>query len=207
MMRDRVRKRVPARLLASAMLVATVVLATPMLSSAAKPAAEPARDSIYQLPEQLIDQDGRSFDWGSRRGKPQVLSMFYTSCRYVCPLIVDSGKAIEKSLTPAQRKQLGILLISMDPANDDPQALTSVANKRKLDHSLWTLASPQPDQVRAIAGILGIRYRALADGDFNHSSALILLDAQGRIITRSEQVGSKLDPEFVAAVHKAIAAP
>lgn len=159
------------------------------------------RDSVYQLTAPLIDQHGKGADWGTRRGKAQLVSMFYTSCQYICPLIVDSGKAVEKQLTPAERERLGIVLISMDPKRDTPAMLMSVANKRHLDASRWTLASPTPADVRAIAGVLGIRYRALADGEFNHTSALVLLDRDGRILARTEQMGSKVDPEFMAQVH------
>ena len=179
-------------------------LALPLAQTAfaAPPAALPA-DSVYQLPLKVTDQAGRSFEWSTRRGKPQLVAMFYTSCQYICPLIVDSGKAIEKQLTPAQQRRLGILLLSMDPGRDTPKALQSVVDKRHLDTARWTLASPPPGQVRALAGVLGIRYRQLADGEFNHTSALILLDANGRILARTEQVGSRPDPEFLAAVRKA----
>lgn len=161
------------------------------------------RDSVYQLPLKLTDQSGRTFDWRMRRGEPQLVSMFYTSCQYICPLIVDSGKAIERDLTPAQQQRLGILLVSMDPKRDTPAALKHIVDKRRLDTSRWTLASSPPGDVRAVAGVLGIRYRQLADGEFNHTSALVLLDADGRILARTEQVGSRPDPEFLAAVRKA----
>jgi len=170
----------------------------------AAPAAAPLpRDSVYQLETQLTDQRARQFDWRSRRGKVQLVSMFYTSCQFVCPLIVDSGKAVERNLSPAERERVGILLISMDPARDTPAALMSIANKRKLDAALWTLARPAPGDVRSIAAVLGIRYRALADGEFNHTSALVLLDAEGRVLARTEQMGSRLDPEFLVAVRRA----
>ena len=51
----------------------------------------------------------------------------------------------------------------------------------------------------------GPAYRQLADGEFNHTSALVLLDAEGRVVARTEQVGSKVDPEFMAAVHRVLA--
>ena len=192
-------------------LAVAVLLASPGLSlpTAAAPRAAVAkatalpRDSVYQLAAPLTDQHGRNFDWRARRGSPQVVTMFYTSCQYICPLIVDSGKAIEKSLTPAERARVGLLLISMDPKRDTPAALMAVATKRKLDTARWTLARPAPDDVRSIAGVLGIRYRELADGEFNHTSALVLLDANGRILARTEQIGSRPDPEFVAAVRRA----
>jgi protein SCO1/2 len=159
-------------------------------------------DSLYQLSLPLTDQDGRTRDWRARRGRPQVVSMFYTSCRYVCPLIVDSGKALEKALTPAQRTRVDLLLISLDPRNDTPAALHSIVDKRRLDTSRWTLAAPRAQDVRSVAGVLGIRYRELDDGGFNHSTALVLLDREGRIVARTEQVGIGPDPEFVAQVRR-----
>jgi len=172
---------------------------------AAAPAQTPLpKDSVYQLPLKLTDQHGKSWDWRGRRGEPQVVAMFYTSCPYICPLIVDSGKAVEHALTPAERARLGILLISMDPKRDNPAALMAVMNKRKLDHARWSLASPKPNDVRGVAGVLGVRYRALADGEFNHTSALVLLDRDGRIVARTEKIGSRVDAEFMAAVRAAL---
>jgi protein SCO1/2 len=49
-----------------------------------------------------------------------------------------------------------------------------------------------------------VRYRQLADGEFNHTSALLLLDREGRIVARTEKIGSVADPDFVAAVHHAL---
>jgi len=188
--------------------VACLPLALLLCAAAAVAAPKQAplpRDSAYQLPATLTDQDGKSWDWRSKRGTPQVVAMFYTSCRFVCPLIIDSGKAVERALPADERAKLGLLLVSMDPERDTPEALMSVVRKRKLDTARWSLASPEPDQVRSVAGVLGVRYRQLADGEFNHTSVLVLLDADGRIIARSEQIGSQLDPEFLAEVRRVLA--
>lgn len=196
--RNAVGRLAPACLLLACLLATTAALAAP--------AREPLpRESVYQLPATLTDQDGKSWDWRRKRGTPQVVAMFYTSCQYVCPLIVDSGKAVERALSADERAKLGILLISMDPVRDDPEALMSVASKRKLDGDRWSLASPAPDNVRGVAGVLGVRYRQLADGEFNHTSALVLLDREGRIVARTEQIGSQVDPEFVAEVRRLLA--
>lgn len=188
--------------------VASLVLGLGTLSpvpAASREAPLPS-DSVYQLPAPLVDQQGKRLSLRDKRGRPQLVSMFYTSCKFICPLIIDSGKAIERSLSPQEQARLGILLISMDPKRDTPAALASIAAKRKLDPARWTLASPTQGDVRAIAGVLGIRYRQLDDGEFNHTSALVLLDANGRILSRTEQVGTRPDPEFLAAVRRAVAA-
>jgi protein SCO1/2 len=169
------------------------------LANAAKPAPLPG-DSVYKLTLPLTDAQGRTQDWSKLQGKPRVVAMFYTSCQYMCPLIVESGKAVERALPPAERAKVGMVLISLDPKHDTPAKLTAMAKQRNVDPAQWTLAAPKPDDVRKVAGVLGVRYRELADGNFNHTSALVLLDAQGRIVARTEQVGAKPDPEFVKAV-------
>lgn len=183
-------------------LLALLMLALPLTAMAA--AALPG-DSVYLLDDAFSDQQGHAFHLADRRGKPQLVAMFYTSCRYICPLIVDSAKGVEHALAPAERARLGVLLVSLDPARDDTAALASVARKRKLDPARWTLARTDAGTVRRVAALLGVRYRALADGEFNHTSALVLLDAEGRVLARTERLGPVPDPTFLAAVKAALA--
>ena len=49
----------------------------------------------------------------------------------------------------------------------------------------------------------GVQYRALANRDINHSTAIVLLDADGRIVARTDKLGD-VDAEFMAALHKAL---
>lgn len=161
-------------------------------------------DSVLQINNTFTNQDGKNFKLSERRGKPQLVAMFYTSCRYICPLIIDSGKGVDNSLTAAERNNLSILLVSIDPKRDTPKALMTIVNKRKLDTRRWTLARTNQKGVRTLAALLGVRYRVLDDGEFNHTSALILLDAEGRILARTETLGSKPDPQFLIAVKKAL---
>jgi protein SCO1/2 len=185
-------------------------LACLLLAVAGSLAAAPAKapplpsDSVYQLPLKLTDQHGKSWDWRRKRGQPQLVSMFYSSCQYICPLIVESGKAVERALTPAQRARLGVMMISMDPARDTPATLARMARQRHIDDRRWSLASPAADDVRSVAGVLDVRYRQLSDGEFNHTSVLILLDAGGRMLARTEKIGSDVDPAFVAKVRAAL---
>lgn len=185
-------------------ILLSLLLATLLLPAGPALADTPlARDSLYQVPVELTDQDGRSLEWSQLRGKPRVVAMFYASCQFVCPLIVDSGKAIERQLGD-RADRLGIVMISMDPERDRPAALRRIVDQRGLDTSRWTLAAPPVGQVRMAAGALGVRYRQLADGEFNHNSPLVLLDAQGRELARSETIGSRPDPEFIEAVRRAV---
>lgn len=178
-----------------------LLLALPVLFAAGLPlrAAELPGESIYHLPITLVDQDGRRAALAERRGTPQLVSMFYTSCQYVCPLIIDTMKRTQLALPPEERRHVRVLLVSFDPERDTPQRLREVLVERKLDKASWTLARAAADDVRQLAAVLNIQYRALANRDINHSSALVLLDSEGRIVARTDKIG-EVDPEFVAKV-------
>ncbi|MND01134.1 hypothetical protein D3C83_199990 [compost metagenome] len=59
-----------------------------------------------------------------------------------------------------------------------------------------------PDDVRKIAALLGIQYRQLPGGDFNHATVITLLDAEGRPLARTEAI-AKPGEEFLAALRQA----
>jgi len=194
----RLRMRLPS-------LFASLLFAANDLASGSVGGSAPLpTDSVYQLSLPLTDQHGKTRDWRIHRGQPQVVAMFYSSCPNMCPLIVDSGKAVEHALAPAERSGIGLLYISLDPARDTPSTLDRLAKKRRLDPAHWSLASPRAEDVRGVAGVLGVRYRQLADGQFNHTSALLLLDQDGRIVARTERMGA-VDPQFIEAVHRVVA--
>lgn len=163
-------------------------------------------DSIYQLDVQLVDQNGRARPLAARRGRPQVVTMFYSSCQMVCPMLLDSMAINWNALPPRARGKVDLLAVSFDPARDDVATLHAYAGKRRLDPKTWTLARAEPAQVRSLSNVLGLQYRQLPDGDFNHSSELILLDADGRIVARTERMGRR-DQAFVDAIVRAAGGP
>jgi protein SCO1/2 len=162
-------------------------------------------DSVYQLNVQLTRQDGQGQTLAALRGRPQLVTMFYTTCTMVCPMIIDTIKLTRKAIDEPARDQLDVLAVSFDPARDDVATLRKYADTRKLDPRHWTLARAEPQTVLQLAALLGVQYRQLPDGDFNHSSTLILLDADGRIVARTDVIG-RLDPQFVAAVRELLVA-
>jgi protein SCO1/2 len=192
-----------------ALLAAVLAVAAPLGAApiAGTPPAPLPGDSVFLLDDVFVDQAGHDFRLAERRGRPQLVAMFYTSCGYVCPLVVDSAKGVEHALTPAERDGLDLLLVSIDPARDDVAALRGVAERRKLDPARWTLARTEEAGVRRLAAVLGVRYRALADGEFNHTSGLVLLDRDGRKLASTAQLGAVPDPAFLQAVKAALAAP
>jgi protein SCO1 len=161
-------------------------------------------DSVYRLAATLTDQDGRAFELASLQGTPLLVSMFYSSCDMVCPMIFETVHATLAALPPAERAELRVLMVSFDPARDTVSVLKKTAQARNCD-AQWTLARADEATARKVAAVLGVQYRRLANGEFNHSTTIDLLDRQGRIAARSGKVGPA-DPALVSAVHKVVAA-
>lgn len=183
-----------------ACLVALAALLTAGTASAALP-----QDSVYRVDAQLTAQDGRAFGFGDSDGHVRLATMFYATCPYVCPLIVDQIKAIEHQLEPGERERLRVLLITLEAEKDTPEVLAEVARKRRIDTGRWTLARPLPADLRKLSAVLGVQYRKLPDGEFNHSSVITLLDAQGRVLAQTSKLGGAPEAEFVAAIKAALA--
>lgn len=161
-------------------------------------------ESLYHLQAGLTDQHGQALQWSALQGRPQLVSMFYANCHLMCPLILENAKAVQKQLPAADRGRLGVAMVTLDPARDTPAALAEVAQRHRLPGD-WRVLRPGPDDVRALASVLDVRYRFREDGSINHTSVLVLLDAQGRELARSEVVGAAPDPAFLTQVRAALA--
>jgi len=153
--------------------------------------------SLYHLDAVLTDQSGKARGLDVYRGHPVLVTMFYASCKATCPLIVDTLRATERALTPAQRERVRVLMVSIDPARDTPQALQQLATERRIDTGRWTLVQGDDDAVRDIAALLNVQYRKLPSGEFSHSTVIALLSPQGEILASSGSLGHA-DPALLA---------
>lgn len=160
-------------------------------------ASHAVETSIYALPLPLVDQHGRSVDLGVGRGHPVLVSMFYGSCTTACPLIIAKLRAIEAGLTEAERADLRVVMVSFDPARDTPASLAALAAHHHLDER-WSLLTTGEDAVREVSALLGVRYKRRANGDFDHSSVIAVLDRDGTIVHRLPDLGAPVDPALAA---------
>ncbi|MDP2304714.1 MAG: SCO family protein [Pseudomonadota bacterium] len=162
----------------------------PALQEAATPVVVEAdvatqQGSVYALDLDLVDQAGRTVPLDAQRGHPVLLSMFYTSCPMACPMLITEIQSIEAELPAELLAGVRVVLVSMDPANDDPAAMRTVVEKHGLD-ARWTLGAVPANDVRLVAAALGVRYRPLPEGGYAHTSVITLVDAQGHVVARAE---------------------
>jgi protein SCO1/2 len=157
-------------------------------------------NSLYRLNPRLTDQDGKPFELGSLQGSPALVSMFYSSCAMVCPVLFETVAQTVKSLPATARGRVRILMVTFDPERDTVAVLKETAAKHGCDPH-WSIVRGSPADVRQVAAALGVQYRRLASGEFNHSTSVLLLDTQGRITQRSGSLGA-VDPALVTALRQ-----
>lgn len=161
--------------------------------------------SVYDYAAPLEDQDGRPVGLDVYRGGPAVLTMFYGTCKAACPMLVGKLKSVEAALSPEAREGLRVLMVSFDPERDTPAQLRATAAEQGLDLARWRLARPRPEDVRPISALLGVKFNRLTNGDFNHSSVLVLVDGDGRPVARLGTLSD--DPAPLVAAAEALLQP
>jgi protein SCO1/2 len=167
------------------------------------PAAELPPDSLYQVRVMLVAQSGAHEGLDRYRGHPTLVSMFYGSCPASCPMLITSLQVYEKQLTPTAQARLRVLLVSFDPVRDTPPRLSALAHEHGADLSRWAFTSASDTDARKIAALLGVQYRPLPDGSFDHSLLITLLDRDGRpLASTSKLIG---DTQFRAKLQAATA--
>jgi protein SCO1/2 len=156
---------------------------------------------LYDLELVLLNQDGKKLHLDAFRGHRVLISMFYGSCPYACPTLISDVRRLERRLSPAVRADLRVLLVSFDPDRDTPSALLELMKTRDLDRSRWALCTTSDRSTRDLAAVLGIKFRKLPNGGFNHTSLLTVLDRDGTVLAHSEGLEGEND-DLALALHE-----
>jgi protein SCO1/2 len=150
-----------------------------------------SENSIYQLESQWITQSGEKFSIESLKGNPVVLTMFYASCTYACPILISDMKRIEASIDADELKNYKFVLISIDPDKDNPEILSEVVKRHNLDTKRWTLLTGSKDNVMELAALIGFKFKKDEKEGYSHSNLITFLNDEGEII--HQQVGLNQD--------------
>jgi len=164
-------------------------------------AAQLSSRSIYQADSTWTDDAGRPVKLASLKGRPVVLAMFFTNCEFACPIIVGNMMRIQEALPPESRANARFVLVSFDSERDTSAALRIYRERMRLG-TAWVLLHGQPDDVRELAMVLGVKYARDSRGQFAHSNLITVLNSAGEIAYRL----AGLESDISAAEQAVIAA-
>lgn len=145
-------------------------------------------DSAFMLPSpsqlpafSLLDQFGSKIDASVFRGQWDLVFFGFTNCPDICPTTLQILASARRELSESGRTELPrIVLVSVDPEQDTPEALAQYVAYFGSDNLGITgdLA-----QIEALTKSLGIYFAKVPvdDGTYtvDHSAAVLLLDRNG----------------------------
>jgi protein SCO1/2 len=161
-------------------------------------------DSLYQLPVTLTTAEGATLKLSDLRGEPLVVTMFYTHCTSVCPLLTTQLQRLMSRLPPAAQHQAHVLMVSFDSVRDTPEVLRAFKSEHHIKDANWLIARASSSDVRALAAALGIQFRELEDHSYSHSAVISVTDRAGTVRSRTSHL-SGTDEAFVHAIQAQIA--
>jgi protein SCO1 len=151
--------------------------------------------SVYQLGSSWIRHDNQTINLRQLRGRIQVMAMIFTRCPSSCPRLVEDMKHLQSQLGTPYRDAVGYVLVSLDPDRDSPQVLKEYSESRDLRGDSWTLLHGDPEDVRELAAVLGVRYKKVGERDIAHSNLISVLNKEGELVYQQEDLN--VDPTAI----------
>lgn len=132
----------------------------------------------------LVDASGKPVGRKILEGSPWVADLVFTSCSGICPVMSQEMKRLQDQT--ADLPGVRLVSISVDPANDTPEALERYAARFGADRSRWLFLTGDSAEIRRLANE-GMKLVAV-DGDPSkgdeaivHSPRFALVDGRGRL--------------------------
>lgn len=143
--------------------------------------------SFGTLPDfSLIERSGKRLTLSDLRGKIWVADLIYTTCKDTCPL--QSAEMARLQADLADRADLKLVSISIDPERDTPEVLSRYAERYHANPERWLFLTGKKQAIYNLAQE-GFRLSAVPVSDDTeknnhvilHSSRFVLVDGQKQI--------------------------
>jgi protein SCO1/2 len=164
----------------TALLAAAATLLLPACSEPPPWNGTEVSGAFPDLSFELVDSNGGAVDAGRFRGKIMLMYFGFTNCPGICPATLGQISVALDELGEAA-SQVGVLLVSVDPERDTPQAMK--AYTERFGPWLHGITGPETD-LRALNNAYKVDFMAQpADDSGNydvvHSNRVFAFDPDG----------------------------
>jgi len=160
-------------------------------------------------PFALVERDGRAVTSASLTGQVWIADFIFTRCGGMCPGLTTTMAALMRRLARDGGGDVRAVTITVDPAHDDPAALSRYAERYGADPARWLFLTGEHDAIeRLVRDGFQLSIAELPPGEregspepITHSYRFVLVDRYLRI--RGYYHGT--DPESVAQLETDVA--
>lgn len=182
-----------ARLNIFALLPGIIFLIAALLSSGSRGYAS----KVNYLPDiKLTNQNSQAMSLSSLRGQPVLVGFIHTMCKGVCQMMTANMRSVTLALPPATAAGVTMLLVTTDPAEDQPPQLLQYAKSQNLTGKQWILVTGPGDSIKRVMRLYGVKHEETDDA-MMHVMKLFLLAPGGALA--HVYPGMKVSPQTVAS--------
>jgi protein SCO1/2 len=176
----------PAALLVAAAAIGFVAMSDRSATDAELPFPAEALRTSYHAPKiALVNQANEPLELAALRGNVVLLTAIYASCPSTCLGIMAESRRAMSELTPAERADLRVVAVTMDPSHDSTEVLAELARTHRLEAPAYNLLTGPPELVERALDDMGVaRDRNPNTGIIDHTNLFLLIDRDGRVAYR-----------------------
>lgn len=143
---------------------------------------------------EFINQEGETITNANYKGKVYVVEFFFSTCPSICPIMNQKMLVLQNSFFG--NPEFGIASISITPEIDTPAILKEYAKNNGITHKNWHLLTGKSEEVVYNLSTKGFKlYVGKGEeehGGFEHSGLFALVDKDGYIRSRKDELGNPL---------------
>jgi protein SCO1/2 len=133
----------------------------------------------------LINQGAEPYGTAQLEGRPWVANFIFTKCPSRCPMLTREMSRLQTELHGRGWDDVMLVSISVDPANDTPEALTAYAAKHGAELDGWQFLTGTRDGIWSLS-VDGFKLpvQEIEDtsaGPILHSNRFVLADGRHQI--------------------------
>lgn len=164
--------------------------------------------TIGKVPSfEFTNQDGQLISNSFYKDKVYVVEFFFTTCPTICPKMNASMTSIQNEFYG--NLDFGMASFSINPKHDTPEILKQYAKTNGATLKTWNFLTGDQDAIYELANKGFTLYAgedSNAAGGFEHSGMFALVDKEGNIRSRLDELGNPiafydgLDPKSVQMI-------
>ncbi len=147
-----------------------------------------------QVPKfSFTNQNGKTIDNETYKGKVYIVEFFFTTCPSICPIMNRNMVKLQNEFFG--NPNLGIASFTIDPTHDTPTVLKEYAESYKITNPNWNLLTGDKESIYKLANEGFNIYageNSEVEGGFEHSGYFALIDQEGFIRSRIDENGNPI---------------